>query len=115
MKVAVVGLGYVGLSLATLLSKNNEVVGLDVDDDRVYNVNKRKVPIKDKDIERFFRNEKLDFYATLDYKEAFTNKEFIIICTPTNYDEEKNICRAAGGMRHGRKRIAGGRNTAGES
>lgn len=91
MKVAVVGLGYVGLSLATLLSKNNEVVGLDVDDDRVYNVNKRKVPIKDKDIERFFRNEKLDFYATLDYKEAFTNKEFIIICTPTNYDEEKNI------------------------
>lgn len=90
MKIAVVGLGYVGLSVATLLSQNNEVVALDIVPQKVEMVKKRISPIKDKYIEKYFREKNLNLNATLDYKEAFDGAEFIIICTPTNYDDKKN-------------------------
>ena len=90
MKIAVAGTGYVGLSLATLLSQNNEVYALDVIPEKVDKINKRISPIQDKEIEEFFRTKDLNLKATLDYKEAFKGAKFIIISTPTNYDDEKN-------------------------
>ena len=91
MKIAVAGTGYVGLSLATLLSQNNEVIALDVIPEKVEKINNRISPIKDEYIEEFFKQKKLNLKATLDYKDAFKNAEFVIISTPTNYDEEKNF------------------------
>ena len=90
MKIAVAGTGYVGLSLATLLSQNNEVIALDVIPEKVDKINNRISPIKDKEIEEFFKTKELNLKATLDYKEAFEGAKFIIISTPTNYDDEKN-------------------------
>ena len=90
MKIAVAGTGYVGLSLATLLSPNNEVTALDVIPEKVEKINNRISPIKDKEIEDFFKTKDLNLKATLDYKEAFEGAKFIIISTPTNYDDEKN-------------------------
>lgn len=90
MKIAVAGTGYVGLSLATLLSQNNEVTALDVIPEKVEKINNRISPIKDKESEDFFKTKDLNLKATLDYKEAFEGAEFIIISTPTNYDDEKN-------------------------
>lgn len=91
MKIAVAGTGYVGLSLATLLSQNNEVIALDVIPEKVEKINKRISPIKDEYIEEYFKEKELNLKATLDYKEAFENAEFVIISTPTNYDEKKNF------------------------
>lgn len=91
MKIAIAGTGYVGLSLATLLSQNNEVVALDVIPEKVEKINNRISPIQDEYIEKFFDEKKLNLKATLDYKEAFKGAEFIIISTPTNYDSEKNF------------------------
>ena len=91
MKIAVAGTGYVGLSLATLLSQNNEVVALDIIPEKVEKINKRISPIKDEYIEKYFKEKSLKLKATLDYKEAFQGTEFVIISTPTNYDEEKNF------------------------
>lgn len=90
MKIAVAGTGYVGLSLATLLSQNNEVIALDVIPEKVEKINQRISPIQDKKIEDFFKTKDLNLKATLDYKEAFEGAKFIIISTPTNYDDEKN-------------------------
>ena len=90
MKIAVAGTGYVGLSLATLLSQSNEVVALDVIPKKVEKINNRISPIQDNEIERFFKEKKLNLKATLDYKEAFEGAKFVIICTSTNYDEEEN-------------------------
>ena len=90
MKIAVAGTGYFGLSLATLLSQNNEVTALDVIPEKVEKINNRISPIKDKEIEEFFKTKELNLRATLDYKEAFEGAKFIIISTPTNYDDEKN-------------------------
>lgn len=90
MKIAIAGTGYVGLSLATLLSQKNEVVALDVIPEKVEKINKRISPIRDKEIEDFFANKKLDLKATLDYKEAFQGAKYIIISTPTNYNDELN-------------------------
>lgn len=90
MKIAVAGTGYVGLSLATLLSQNNEVVALDVIPEKVEMINNRISPIQDEYIEKFFNEKELNLKATLDYNEAFTGAKFIIISTPTNYDSEKN-------------------------
>ena len=90
MKIAVAGTGYVGLSLATLLSQNNEVIALDVIPEKVEKINNRISPIQDKEIEEFFKTKELNLKATLDYKEAFEGAKFIIISTPTNYDDEKN-------------------------
>ena len=91
MKIAVAGTGYVGLSLATLLSVKNEVVALDVIPEKVEMINNRISPIQDEYIEKYFKEKKLNLKATLDYKEAFEGARFVIISTPTNYDEEKNF------------------------
>ena len=91
MKIAVAGTGYVGLSLATLLSQNNEVMALDIIPEKVKMINDRISPIKDKKIEEFFKTKDLNLTATLDYKEAFEGAKFIIISTPTNYDDELNF------------------------
>lgn len=91
MKIAVAGTGYVGLSLATLLSQNNEVVALDVIPEKVEKINNRISPIQDEYIEKYFKEKELNLKATLDYKEAFEGARFVIISTPTNYDEEKNF------------------------
>lgn len=91
MKIAVAGTGYVGLSLATLLSQKNEVVALDVIPEKVEKINNRISPIQDEYIQKYFKEKKLNLKATLDYKEAFEGAEFVIISTPTNYDAEKNF------------------------
>ncbi len=90
MKIAVAGTGYVGLSLATLLSQKNEVIALDVIPEKVEKINNRISPIQDKEIEEYFKTKKLNLKATLDYKEAFEGAKYIIISTPTNYDDQKN-------------------------
>ena len=84
MKIAVAGTGYVGLSLATLLSQNNDVVALDVIPEKVEMINNRISPIQDEYIEKYFKEKKLNLKATLDYKEAFEGARFVIISTPTN-------------------------------
>ena len=90
MKIAVVGTGYVGLSLATLLSTKNEVLAYDLVEEKVNISNKRISPIKDKELEEYFKNKKLNLKATTDYRKAFEKVEFVIISTPTNYDEVTN-------------------------
>ena len=90
MKIAVAGTGYVGLSLATLLSQRNEVVALDIIQEKVDMINNRISPIQDKEIEEFFKTKELNLRATLDYKDAFEGAEFIVISTPTNYVDQKN-------------------------
>lgn len=90
MKIAIAGTGYVGLSLATLLSQKNEVYALDIIPEKVEMINKRISPIKDEKIEEFFKTKELNLKATLDYKEAFKDAKFTIISTPTNYDENLN-------------------------
>lgn len=90
IKIAVAGTGYVGLSIATLLSKYNEVIAFDIVSEKVDMINKRISPIQDKEIEDYLRNKNLNLKATLDKHEAFKDADFIIISTPTNYDEEKN-------------------------
>lgn len=91
MKIAIAGVGYVGLSLATLLSQYNEVVALDIIEDKVDKINSKISPIEDKYIEKYLRTKKLNLRATLDYKDAFCNADFIIICMPTNYNEKNNF------------------------
>ena len=88
MKIAVAGTGYVGLSLATLLSERHEVVALDVIEEKVDKINKRISPIQDEYIEKYFAEKNLNLKATLDYNEAFKDAKFVIISTPTNYDPE---------------------------
>ena len=87
-KIAVAGTGYVGLSLAILLAQKNEVVALDVIPEKVEKINNRISPIQDEYIEKYFREKELNLKATLDYKEAFKDARFVIISTPTNYDEK---------------------------
>ena len=91
MKIAVAGTGYVGLSLATLLSQKNEVYALDIIPEKVEMINNRISPIRDEKIEEYFKTKKLNLKATLDYKEAFKDAKFIIISTPTNYNDELNF------------------------
>lgn len=90
MKIAIVGIGHVGLSLAIVLSKKNEVWALDIAKEKVDLINSNKSPIKDKEIQEFLEKNKLNLHATTDYKKAFEGAEYIVICTPTNYDDEKN-------------------------
>jgi len=90
MNITVVGTGYVGLSLSVLLARKNNVIALDIDHDRVKSINNKISPIKDQEIESFFANEKLNFVATLNRKLAYSDPDFIIIATPTNYDPEEN-------------------------
>lgn len=90
MKIAVAGTGYVGLSIATLLSQKNEVVALDIIPEKVDMINKGISPIRDEYIENYLQNKKLNLRATLDYKDAFEGAQYIVISTPTNYDDIEN-------------------------
>ena len=91
MKIAVAGTGYVGLSLATLLSLKHEVVALDIIEEKVNMINDRISPIQDEYIEKYFAEKELNLRATLDYKEAFEGAKYVIISTPTNYDDVLNF------------------------
>ena len=96
MKIAIAGTGYVGLSLATLLSGKNEVVALDIIPEKVEMVNEFVSPIQDEYIEKYFTEaktgqRKLNLRATLDYKDALGDADYVVISTPTNYDEEHNF------------------------
>lgn len=90
MKIAVAGIGYVGLSLATLLSKKYEVCAFDIIKEKVDMINNRISPINDEEIKKSFDTDKLNLKATLNYEEAFKGAKYIIISTPTNYDDELN-------------------------
>ena len=90
MKIAVVGLGYVGLSNAVLLAQNSTVVALDVNEARVAAVNARQSPIEDADISRFLAERDLDLTATTDAAQALAGADFVIVATPTNYDPKTN-------------------------
>lgn len=86
INVSVAGLGYVGLSLAVLLSQYNQVIATDIVPEKVEMVNKRKSPIQDEYIEKYFAERKLNLIATADYVQAYKDADFVIIATPTNYD-----------------------------
>lgn len=90
MKITVVGTGYVGLSLATLLSINNEVIAFDISEKKVNMINNGISPIKDEYIEKYFKEKKLKLKATINYKEAFKEANYIVIAVPTNYDDVTN-------------------------
>ena len=91
LKIAVAGTGYVGLSMATLLSQNHEVVAVDVIPEKVEKINNRISPIQDEYIEKYFAEKELNLSATLDGKAAYKDADFVIIAAPTNYDPVKNF------------------------
>ena len=91
MKIAVAGTGYVGLSMATLLSQNHSVVAVDIIPEKVDMINSRKSPIQDEYIERYFAEKELDLVATLDAESAYRNADFVIVAAPTNYDPKQNF------------------------
>lgn len=88
--IAVAGTGYVGLSIATLLSQHNHVIAVDIVPEKVSLINQRKSPIQDEYIEKYLAEKELDLYATLDAEEAYKNADFVVIAAPTNYDSKKN-------------------------
>ena len=91
MKIAVAGTGYVGLSLATLLSQRHSVMTVDIVPEKVTMINARKSPIQDEYIEKYFAEAELDLRATLEASEAYCDAEFVIIAAPTNYDPQRNF------------------------
>lgn len=91
MKIAIFGTGYVGLSLATLLSQRNEVVAVDIVEDKVKKINSRISPIRDTEIENFFKSKNLNLLATTNPKLACDRADFVIISTPTDYDPKTNF------------------------
>ena len=91
MRIAVAGTGYVGLSMATLLSQNHEVIAVDIIPEKVEMINKRISPIQDDYIEKYFAEKELNLTATLDAEAAYKDAEFVIIAAPTNYDPVKNF------------------------
>ena len=90
MKITIAGAGYVGLSLATLLAQNNEVTLLEIVPEKVELINNKKSPIEDAEIIDFLAHKDLNLTATTDWKQALKNQDYIIIATPTNYDETRN-------------------------
>lgn len=91
MKIAVAGTGYVGLSIATLLSQNHEVMAVDIVPEKVEKINKRISPIQDEYIEKYLKEKELKLTATLDAESAYKDADFVVIATPTNYDSKKNF------------------------
>lgn len=90
IKIAVAGTGYVGLSIATLLSQHHQVVAVDVVPEKVELINSRKSPIQDDYIEKYLAEKDLNLTATLDGAMAYVDADFVVIATPTNYDAVKN-------------------------
>jgi len=90
MKIAVAGIGYVGLANAVLLAQHNEVIALDIIQEKVDMVNSRKSPIQDKEIEEYLATKELNLTATTDNYKAYKDADYVIISTPTNYDPDKN-------------------------
>ena len=91
IKIAVAGTGYVGLSIATLLSQHHEVTAVDVIPEKVEKINKRISPIQDEYIEKYFAEKTLNLKATLDGAAAYRDADFVVIAAPTNYDPVKNF------------------------
>lgn len=91
LKIAVAGTGYVGLSIATLLSQHHKVMAVDIIPEKVELINNRKSPIQDEYIEKYLAEKELDLTATLDAKEAYSDADFVVIAAPTNYDSKKNF------------------------
>ena len=91
LKIAVAGTGYVGLSIATLLSQHHKVTAVDIIPEKVELINNKKSPIRDEYIEKYLAEKKLDLTATLDAKEAYSDADFVVIAAPTNYDSKKNF------------------------
>lgn len=91
LKITVAGTGYVGLSIATLLSQNHEVIALDIIPEKVEKINKKISPIQDEYIEKYLSEKKLSLRATLDAEEAYSDADFVVIAAPTNYDSKKNF------------------------
>lgn len=91
MKIAVAGTGYVGLSIATLLSQNHEVMAVDIIPEKVDKINERISPIQDEYIEKYLKEKKLNLTATLEAEAAYKNADFVVIAAPTNYDSKKNF------------------------
>ena len=91
MKIAVAGTGYVGLSIATLLSQHHQVTAVDIIPEKVELINQRKSPIIDKEIEEYLATKELNLRATLNAEEAYRDADFVVIATPTNYDSKKNF------------------------
>lgn len=90
LKIAVAGTGYVGLSIATLLSQHHEVWAVDIIEEKVNLINSKKSPIQDEYIEKYLAEKELNLTATTNQEQAYTNADFVVIATPTNYDSEKN-------------------------
>ncbi|MGO4925509.1 nucleotide sugar dehydrogenase [Streptococcus alactolyticus] len=91
LKIAVAGTGYVGLSIATLLSQHHKVTAVDIISEKVELINNKKSPIQDEYIEKYLAEKELDLTATLDAKEAYSDADFVVIAAPTNYDSKKNF------------------------
>ena len=91
MKIAVAGTSYVGLSIATLLSQNHEVMAVDIVPEKVEKINKRISPIQDEYIEKYLKEKELNLTATLDAESAYKDADFVVIAAPTNYDSKKNF------------------------
>ena len=91
LKIAVAGTGYVGLSIATLLSQHHKVTAVDIIPEKVELINKKKSPIQDEYIEKYLAEKELNLTATLDAKEAYSDADLVVIAAPTNYDSKKNF------------------------
>lgn len=91
LKIAVAGTGYVGLSIATLLSQHHDVTAVDIVPEKVDLINSKKSPIQDEYIEKYLAEKELKLTATLDGESAYKDADFVVIAAPTNYDSKKNF------------------------
>ena len=91
MNITVAGTGYVGLSIATLLSQHHKVTAIDVIREKVELINRRESPIRNKEIEEYLKNKKLNLKATLDAEEAYNTADYVVIAAPTTYDSRKKF------------------------